>query len=321
MSFFKKNNSFIIALISSIAFLLGYLVLGKSGLILSLEPGETVGDISKWCERVSPGLFREPVNALSNLGFMFLGLLMFWILSKDKLSDDNSNQFIGLTKISILYAGVSIFLGPGSLLMHGTHSYWGQWIDNVSMVMYIIIPWLLNIKHLARWSDKKFFVSYISIVISFSLLSWFFGTNMGINLDLFGLSIALWFISEILFRFWSPLLRWSSGFIGFLVAAIFGIMPSEIFNNVFEYWWIILFWLPAILSTHPPTNIRDYNPWFFLGTASYIIAFSIWLQGYPGTKFCNPDSIIQPHGIWHLLTAFATLCFFKFLRTERLLDK
>ena len=321
MSFFKKNNSFIIALISSIVFLLGYLVLGKSGLILSLEPGETVGDISKWCERVSPGLFREPVNALSNLGFMFLGLLMFWILSKDKLSDDNSNQFVGLTKISILYAGVSIFLGPGSLLMHGTHSYWGQWIDNVSMVMYIIIPWLLNIKHLARWSDKKFFVSYISIVTSFSLLSWFFGTNMGINLDLFGLSIALWFISEILFRFWSPLLRWASGFTGFLVAAIFGIMPSEIFNNAFDYWWIILFWLPAILSTYPPTNIRDYNPWFFLGTASYIIAFSIWLQGYPGTKFCNPDSIIQPHGIWHLLTAFATLCFFKFLRTERLLDK
>ena len=51
--------------------------------------------------------------------------------------------------------------------------------------------------------------------------------------------------------------------------------------------------------------------------ASYIVAFVIWLQGYPDTKFCNPDSFIQPHGIWHLLTAFATWCFFKFYRTEK----
>ena len=29
-------------------------------------------------------------------------------------------------------------------MMHGTHTVWGQWIDNVSMVAYIIIPWLLN---------------------------------------------------------------------------------------------------------------------------------------------------------------------------------
>ena len=185
--------------------LIGYFILGSAGLITTLEPQESIGDISRWCERVSSGIFREPVNALSNLGFMFIGLLIFWTLSKDK--EGNENQFIGLTTISILYASVVIFLGPGSLLMHGTHSYWGQWIDNVSMVMFIILPWLLNIKHLARWTDKTFFATYVSIVISFSLLSWFFGTNMGINLDLFGLSIALWFISEILFRFWSPLLR------------------------------------------------------------------------------------------------------------------
>ena len=140
---------------------------------------------------------------------------------------------------------------------------------------------------------------------------------MGINLDLFGVSIALWIISEFLFKFWGRINKWYSGFVGFLVASIFGIFPTDIFSDILNYWWIILFWLPASLSNSSPTKIRTYNPWFFLGMISYIVAFIIWLQGYPDAKYCNPDSFIQPHGIWHLITAFATWCFFKFYRTEK----
>jgi len=44
-------------------------------------------------------------------------------------------------------------------------------------------------------------------------------------------------------------------------------------------------------------------------------AFAIWLQGYPEQPLCNPDSIFQPHAIWHLLSACATLSFFFFFRT------
>ena len=318
MIFFKKTNSFFIALSASILFFLIYFILAKAGLIITLEPNLSIGDISRWCERVSPSIFREPINAFSNVGFMITGLIMFWILSNE---DRKTNDFTGLTNISILYASVVIFLGPGSFLMHGTHSYWGQWIDNVSMVTYIIVPWLYNLKELGNWSFKRFITTYILIVFIFSLLSWFFGTNMGINLDLFGVSIALWIISEFLYKFWGKINKWYSGFIGFLVASIFGIFPTDIFSDLVNYWWIVLFWLPALLANTAPTKTRTYNPWFFLGMISYIVAFIIWLQGYPDTKFCNPDSFIQPHGIWHLITAFATLCFFKFYRTEKIIEK
>lgn len=318
MIFFKKTNSFFIALSASILFFLIYFILAKAGLIITLEPNLSVGDISRWCERVSPSIFREPINAFSNVGFMITGLIMFWILSNE---DKKTNDFTGLTNISILYASVVIFLGPGSFLMHGTHSYWGQWIDNVSMVTYIIVPWLYNLKELGNWSFKRFITTYILIVFIFSLLSWFFGTNMGINLDLFGVSIALWIISEFLYKFWGKINKWYSGFIGFLVASIFGIFPTDIFSDLVNYWWIVLFWLPALLANTAPTKTRTYNPWFFLGMISYIVAFIIWLQGYPDTKFCNPDSFIQPHGIWHLITAFATWCFFKFYRTEKIIEK
>jgi predicted membrane channel-forming protein YqfA (hemolysin III family) len=157
---------------------------------------------------------------------------------------------------------------------------------------------------------------YSSIVIVYAISRWFFGSGLGINLDLFGVSISLWIISEILYRFWTPFLRWISGLLGFVVAAIFGIMPTEIFLNLHEYWWIILFWLPAVLSYRAPNNKRTYSPWFFAGMLTYLLAFVIWLQGYPNTPYCNPDSFIQPHAIWHLVTALSTWCFFKFLRTE-----
>ena len=46
-----------------------------------------------------------------------------------------------------------------------------------------------------------------------------------------------------------------------------------------------------------PKIKKKYNPWFFLGVGFYMSAFAIWLQGYPNMPLCNPDSIIQPHGI------------------------
>ena len=89
MNFFKKTNSFFIALSASIMFFLIYFILAKAGLIVTLEPNLSVGDISRWCERVSPSIFREPINAFSNVGFMIAGLIMFWILSKE----DNKTKY------------------------------------------------------------------------------------------------------------------------------------------------------------------------------------------------------------------------------------
>ena len=112
--------------------------------------------------------------------------------------------------------------------------------------------------------------------------------------------------------------------VGFIVAAVFGITPIEIFTDLREYWWVILFWIPAIFSNQPPRIKRNYFPWFFLGMASFLLAFAIWLQGQPNDPswftdiMCYPDSLLQPHAFWHLITAFSTWSFFIFFRTEKL---
>ena len=112
--------------------------------------------------------------------------------------------------------------------------------------------------------------------------------------------------------------------VGFIVAAVFGITPVEIFTDLREYWWVILFWVPAIFSNQPPRIKRNYFPWLYLGLASFLLAFVIWLLGQPNDPswftdlMCYPDSLLQPHAFWHLITAFSTWSFFIFFRTEKL---
>jgi len=313
-----ENKVFPIALSLCFGFMATYVILGYFGVIPSLEPGAVIGEAWRWCERVSSSIFREPVNALSNLGFMVAGLTMYWVLSREER--DPKNQFTGLTPISMLYAGAVIYLGPGSMLMHGTHTGWGQWADNLSMVMYILIPWLINVGEMGRWSVKKIFSVYLFIVIIDGIFRWTDGLGTGFGFNLFSVSIGLWFISECLYRYWTPNFRWLSGFIGFFVCAVFGIFPWEIWNNLADYWWIATFWIPGLLAKEPPRYSRTYNPWFFAGMFTYLSAFSIWLTGVPDSPYCDPDRFFQAHGIWHVLSAVATWCFFKFLRTEKLKD-
>ena len=92
-----------------------YILLASTTNFLSVEPGYAIGEVSRWCERISGGYFREPANALSNLGFMFTGLLMFWILANEKKI--KGSRFHGPTITALTYATAAVWLGPGSLLM------------------------------------------------------------------------------------------------------------------------------------------------------------------------------------------------------------
>ena len=304
-----------LGLLASLLFFVGYALVGAQGWGESAAVEQAVGEVSRWCERIQPGLWAEPVNALSNLGFMVGGLWMLWVLGRD-VSAGREGLMYGHSPIALLYAGAAIWLGPGSLLMHGTHTGWGGWADNLSMVMYILIPWLVNVGAMGRWSNRRLLTIYGSLVLIYGTLRALNGWGLGINLDFFGLSIAFWVISEVLYRFHSQPLRWASGLVGFAVAGLFGITPMEMLAEPARYWWVLLFWVPGILAAGPPVGRRQYLPWFALGMASYMLAFAIWQTGKPAHPWCDPDSLVQAHGIWHLLSAAATVCFFVFLRTE-----
>ena len=81
-----------------------------------------------------------------------------------------------------------------------------------------------------------FNISISFIVVIYSILRWKFGYGMGIGLDLFGVSIGLWVISEFLYRFWSPYMRFLSGFIGFLVLMLFSQVSKT--NSLHTTHWV-----------------------------------------------------------------------------------
>ncbi len=278
-----------------------------------------IGEVSRWCERVSGGFLREPANTLGNLGFVISGLAMLYVLGRDQTDERPiTNRFIGRSPLALLYAGAALFLGPGSMAMHGTHTQFGAWLDNVSMVAYILVPWLLNVSIMGRWSERRLFSTYGTLLSAYAAGYWFLGSDLGIGLDLFGVSIAMWIISEVLYRFHSPTMRWASGFVGFGVGAIFGVTPAVIAADLASHWWIIFFWLPGLLAKYPPVGRRQYIPWYWVGSAAFVLAYVIWLTGTNEHPACNPDSLIQAHAIWHLLGAVSTWSFFLFLRTERI---
>jgi hypothetical protein len=299
-------------------FALLYAVLGANGWGTPAANEQAIGEVSRWCERVAAGLLREPINTLGNLGFVVAGLAMFWVLGRDEVRDrPRQNRFIGQQPIALLYAAAATFLGPGSMVMHGTHLRVGAWLDNVSMVAYILIPWLVNVAVLARWRDRTMLRTYAILLAGYAAGYWFLGPDLGIGIDAFGVSIAVWVISEVLYRWWSPAGRWWSGLVGFAVGAVFGITPGDIAAAPGEYWWVVLFWLPGLLARKPPTLRRTYWPWYWVGVGSFLLAYRIWLTGTATDPACNPDGLVQPHAVWHLLSALATWGFFLYFRTAR----
>lgn len=297
------------------SFAVAYFLFGLDGWGPAAANESPIGQASRWCERVASGWIREPVNTLGNLGFVLAGITMFWTLTRDdRLSRARPNAFIGPTAIAVLYGVASLLLGPGSMAMHGTHTFVGAWLDNTSMVAFILIPWLYNLSRLGRWNNRALFSTYAVLLIGYAFGYWFNGPDLGIGLDLFGLSIALWVISETLYRF--PDIRWWSGLVGFGVAAVFGILPTDMVSAPSEFWWVALFWVPALLFRHAPDGVRRY-PWFFVGMAAFGVAYAGWLTGTADSAQCDPDSLLQAHAGWHLLSALATWAFFLFFRTER----
>ena len=149
-----------------------FLIGGAIGWWSPAADEQAIGEISRWCERVSGGLLREPINTLGNLGFVVSGLAMFLVLARDTIDDrDQTNRFIGHQPIALMYAAATVFLGPGSMVMHGSHTFFGAWLDNVSMVAYILIPWLFNLAVLGRWKDRRFFVVYGSVLMGYATLA------------------------------------------------------------------------------------------------------------------------------------------------------
>ena len=241
---------------------------------------------------------------------------MFFRLSKD--ATQGNAPLFGSFKIALLYASASTFLGPASMAMHGTHTRFGAWLDNVSMISYILILWIYNLKKLTKFSSRTFFITYSTLLAYYAYSYWYLDSGLGIGIDLFELSIGLWIATEVLVKMPNVYGRLLSGLTVLLTQQLFGSSVIDSLQNLQENWEMLLYFIPALIPNLHGGTERKYTPWFFIGVASFFGALMIWETGVPEHPWCEPDSWLQAHMVWHLLCAAATLSFFNFFRTEKL---
>ncbi|MCP3986103.1 MAG: hypothetical protein GY723_17100 [bacterium] len=118
------------------AFLTAFFALGLGG-----WPGEFVREGELFCEAFRSSWIKQPANTWSNLGFVAAGL---WMATRIRNGVDlptvGRNPFTRSRWIPVLYAALVVFLGPGSMAMHGSGRAWGATADVVAMLLYIAFP-------------------------------------------------------------------------------------------------------------------------------------------------------------------------------------
>jgi len=63
-------------------------------------------------------------------------------------------------------------------------------------------------------------------------------------------------------------------------------------------------------------KLKHKVKWGFASLGTILLAFGVWGLSTTDGIWCNPDSLIQGHAIWHLLDAVSVYCLFRFYVSE-----
>jgi len=75
--------------------------------------------------------------------------------------------------------------------------------------------------------------------------------------------------------------------------------------------------VPALRPWAPGVIDPVRRPWFWAGLGSFALANAVWNVSHTGGPWCDPHSLLQGHGLWHLLSALAVWCFYRYFLSER----
>ena len=82
--------------------------------------------IDLYCERIGPGLWAEPLNAITNVGFVFAAWLVWRIAIRTQLRD------LGIAMLTSLI----VVIGGGSFLFHTMATPFTRWLDIIPIFAF-----------------------------------------------------------------------------------------------------------------------------------------------------------------------------------------
>jgi Ceramidase len=116
--------------------------------------GPDVGRGAQFCE-VSSGPLDQPVNTLSNLGFVVAGL--------------GTSTLARRPGLALAFACLVVLLGPASMAMHATGTEIGGHLDMLSM--YLVAAFAVSYAAMRRWARGPAFLAltYVAVVATCEL--------------------------------------------------------------------------------------------------------------------------------------------------------
>lgn len=319
---FEEKKPFFYAFGVLILLTVLYVVVGAS--TWAVDPIESP---TRFCEEISDGLVKEPINAISNFTYIIVGLIILWNLPSQNVR--GSNPMLEHGMYPILYAAGSMYIGIGSFAMHGTNTNWGTSMDWTGMLFFISFPVYYNLSRQYAWSDRFFITLFFIIFIFTAILDTFAANNNLVLIENFSdgrklklsqitrdymwsLYIGTWIIQET-----KNLTKNRLGWMIFL--PLFACVTLSVGAPSLQI--IILCLMFIVIATLLHFNvgqelIRKSSPDLWIGLAFYVLGNVVWRFGREGESACNPDSLFQYHALWHLFTGLAVYYFYRYFLTE-----
>ncbi|MCW5981490.1 MAG: ceramidase domain-containing protein [Bryobacteraceae bacterium] len=213
--------------------------------------------------RLRPGLFAQPVNTWSNVGFILVGLSMLWWTGWERATGRRApwnNRFTDGSGYVTMFALIVIFMGPGSMFFHASLREWGGWIDSLSMNLFMGFIAAYNVVRFFRMGIGWFTLFFLLLVGTASILTAADSSNGQIY---FFVLCGLAFISQVLI-YWRPS----------VVSAPWGwwwfIAGASVFLTALVIWR--LSWTKAPLCD-PDAIAQGHGAWHLLSAA---MTFCLW---------------------------------------------
>ncbi len=104
-------------------------------------PASLTSPLDLYCERLGPGFWAEPLNALSNGGFLIAAWLAW------RLAGTLPGRTPWMTHLLI---GLLATIGVGSFLFHTLAVTWAMWADVIPIFLYQLLFLVLYLGRVAR---------------------------------------------------------------------------------------------------------------------------------------------------------------------------
>jgi len=116
-----------------------------------------------FCEAKLCAWIARPSETWSNLGFVFVGILILWQWSRDRK--------LGIKNLLWPMGTIGIVLGIFSGFYHASASFIGEWLDISSMLLFTSLSIMLNLARLYNLPSQKIWVGHFLLsLISMALI-------------------------------------------------------------------------------------------------------------------------------------------------------